>query len=127
LPKGVELVMTTYAMQRDPRFWKEPERFLPERWLSPEIAQLPRFAYFPFGGGPRICIGNHFAIMELCIVLASMLQQVELRVAPGYVLKLDPVVTLRPAEHLRALVRRRAPRSLAAHRPVSVSNAPPWA
>jgi cytochrome P450 len=128
LPKGVEVIMTAYAMQRDPRFWKEPERFWPERWLQPSIAELPKFAYFPFGGGPRICIGNHFAMMELSIVLATLVQQVELRVAPGYQLELDPVVTLRPAEHLRVLVRRRTLRAIAARsRTASVSNAPPWA
>ena len=76
--------MSPYAMQRDPRFFPEPERFMPERWLEPRATPLPRFAYFPFGGGPRVCIGNHFAMMEIALVLATMMQQVELTVVPGY-------------------------------------------
>jgi cytochrome P450 len=97
------------VMHRDARYFPQPDRFVPERWLESKAAQLPRFAYFPFGGGPRTCIGNHYAQMEAALVLATMTQQVELRVVPGYKLELDPIVTLRPLRGLPVLVRRRQP------------------
>lgn len=104
-----QLIMSPYAMHRDPRFFPEPERFLPERWLDARAQALPKFAYFPFGGGPRVCIGNHFALMETQLVLATLVSQLELTVVPGFALELDPVVTLRPACGVRVLVRRRRP------------------
>ncbi len=108
LPAGVEIVMSPYAMHRDPRFFADPETFLPERWLESATAALPRFAYFPFGGGPRVCIGNHFAMMEAVLVLATLLQKVELSAVPGFQVELAPVVTLRPRDGIRAHVRQRA-------------------
>jgi cytochrome P450 len=118
LPKGAQLTVSPFVVQRDPRFFPEPERFLPERWLTPREPALPRFAYFPFGGGPRVCIGNHFAMMEATLVLATMLQQLELTVVPGYRLELAPSVTLRPARGVPVLVRRR--------RPAPASRRSPW-
>jgi cytochrome P450 len=110
IPKGDQILMSQYAIQRDPRWFREPEAFRPARWLSGETRELPKFAYFPFGGGPRICIGNHFAMMEAVIVLAALLQEMQLRVLPGFRLRQDPVVTLRPAAGgIPVLVRRRTP------------------
>jgi cytochrome P450 len=107
LRRGEQLMMSPYTVQRDARLFPDPERFLPERWLEPPATPLPKFAYFPFGGGPRICIGNHFAMMEIALVLATLMQQVELTVVPGFELKFSPVVTLRPAKGVPVLVRRR--------------------
>jgi cytochrome P450 len=101
--------MSAYAIQRSAKQYADPERFVPERWLDGSTEHLPRFAYFPFGGGPRVCIGNHFAMMELALVGAVLVQQVELTVVPGFALELDPVVTLRPKHGVRVLVRRRVP------------------
>jgi cytochrome P450 len=110
IPKGDQVLMSQYALQRDPIWYRDAERFRPERWLNGETAQLPKFAYFPFGGGPRICVGNHFAMMEAVIVLATLLREVELSVVPGFRLAFDPVVTLRPAAGgIPVLVRRRTP------------------
>jgi cytochrome P450 len=113
---GAQLLMSQCVVHRDPRFFPEPARFNPERWLDETYAPLPRFAYFPFGGGPRVCIGNHFAMMEATLVLASVLQAVELQVVPGFKLELAPSVTLRPKRGLRMLVRRRLPAPAAAVR-----------
>jgi cytochrome P450 len=107
LQPGESIMMSPYTVQRDGRFFPEPDRFMPERWLEPPATPLPKFAYFPFGGGPRVCIGNHFAMMEIALVLATLLQQVELTVVPGFELKFSPVVTLRPAQGVPVLVRRR--------------------
>ena len=82
-------------------------RFMPERWLDGSTDALPRFAYFPFGGGNRVCIGNHFATMEAQLVLGTMLQHLELTVTPGFELKLDPIVTLRSKTGIPARVHRR--------------------
>ena len=66
IPKGATVFMSPWVMQRDPRYYEEPEAFRPERWLGDAPAGLPRFAYFPFGGGARVCIGNTFALNESC-------------------------------------------------------------
>lgn len=107
--KGDQLMLSAFVMQRNARYFPDPEAFKPERWLDPQISQLPRFAYFPFGGGPRVCIGNHFAMMEAQLVLGTLLQHAELTVSPGYKLRLDPVITLRPERGIPVLVRRRKP------------------
>lgn len=106
LQPGMELAASPFALHRDARFFREPERFMPERWLDDGRAAPPRYAYIPFGAGPRSCIGNHFAKMEAALVLASLLQQVRLQVVPGYQLSLNPVITLRPRRGLPVIVRR---------------------
>jgi len=113
LPAGVEIAVSPFALHRDARFFREPERFLPERWLDESRAAPPRYAYIPFGAGPRSCIGNHFAKLEAALVLASLLQQVRLQLVPGYKLSFLPVITLRPKAGLPVIVRRvQARRSL---------------
>ncbi|MEL6547473.1 MAG: cytochrome P450, partial [Myxococcota bacterium] len=94
--KGTQIYMSQYLLQRDPRWFSEPERFLPDRWLDGSCDTLPRFAYFPFGGGPRICIGNHFALMELKIVLVTLLQHARFTHRAGHEVEFRPSVTLRP-------------------------------
>jgi len=74
LEAGTQIIAPQWVVQRDPRWFVGPSRFRPDRWLNGETADLPRFAYFPFGGGPRVCIGNHFAKMEAIVVLATFLQ-----------------------------------------------------
>jgi cytochrome P450 len=64
VPRGTTMLLPQWVVQRDARFFDEPERFRPERWGEERIKTLPKFAYFPFGGGPRICIGNQFAMMD---------------------------------------------------------------
>jgi cytochrome P450 len=109
LEPGFEVLVSPFVMQRDPKLYDDPERFHPERWLEPRAATLPRFAYFPFGGGPRVCIGNHFALMEIALVLATLLQRLELTVVPGYRLNFSPVVTLRPEHGVPVVVRHLPP------------------
>ena len=130
LPVGAQIAVVPFAMHRNRRFWKEPERFRPERWLDGETRNLPRYAYMPFGGGHRVCIGNHFASVELSLVLATLVQQVRLEVRPKLRLRLRPVITLRVPSGLRVKVRRRKlPANAANDAPgwFSAENQPPQA
>lgn len=94
--KGSFVAVSPWTMHHDARFYDAPHAFRPERWTPEFEKQLPKFAYFPFGGGPRICIGNQFALMEAKLVLATVAQRWTLEYAgladPG----LSPLVTLRP-------------------------------
>jgi cytochrome P450 len=96
VPAGSVLLAAQIVTHRNPRLWKEPDAFRPERWSNGETAALPKFAYFPFGGGNRICIGEGFAWTEAVLVLATLARRVRFRgLNPGRV-PLDPLVTLRP-------------------------------
>ena len=101
------LVMSPYIMQRDPRFYADPERFFPDRWTPEFRAALPKFAYFPFGGGPRQCIGESFAWMELILLVATISQQWRLRLVPGHPVVPQPLITLRAKHGMRMTVERR--------------------
>ena len=106
LPKGSTIFVSPWVMHRNPHIFDRPDEFIPDRWLDGLEAELPRFAYIPFGAGPRICIGNHFAMMEGTVVLATLLQQLRFE-APAAPLKLQPSVTLRPAGPIQIRVHRR--------------------
>ena len=94
VPKGAEVALCQWSAHRDPRWFERPEAFVPERWLSE--TERPRFAFFPFGGGPRVCIGNHFAMTEAVLVLATLLSHFEVAPAVTRTLRFMPSVTLRP-------------------------------
>ncbi|HWN67003.1 MAG TPA: cytochrome P450, partial [Haliangium sp.] len=93
---GVQLVISQWVLHRDPRWFPDPERFDPDRWLPARATTTPRMAYLPFGGGPRICIGNHFALTEAVLVLARIGQRFRVTVPPGAALAFHPSITLRP-------------------------------
>lgn len=93
---GSSIVLAPYTMHRHPAFWEEPERFDPERFSDSRSAQRPKFAYFPFGGGPRQCIGNIFALTEAQLILAQVIQHFQLRLVPGHPIAVEPLITLRP-------------------------------
>ena len=96
IPKGSTLIICMYVLHHDPRFWKEPERFMPERFEAANEENISKYAYFPFGAGPRVCIGNQFAMMEAELILATILQRYHLSLVPGQHIKPKPLVTLRP-------------------------------
>ncbi len=103
IPKGSQLLMSEWVVHRDPRWFPNPEAFDPDRWEPEKVEGMPRYAYFPFGGGPRVCIGNHFAMMEAVLMLAIIVQRYHLELMPGQRLEFVPSVTLRPeGEGLRA-------------------------
>jgi cytochrome P450 len=104
IPKGAQVFMMSYAVQRDPRFFRDPESFRPERWLNGETDDLPKFAYFPFGGGPRVCIGNSFATVETVICLSTIARRYAFRHAPGHTVSPLPAMSLRLRDGLKVTV-----------------------
>ena len=104
---GDQLLVAQWVLHRDARWFEQPMEFRPERWLGDLEKQLPEHAYLPFGGGPRICIGQHFAMMEAVLCLATLMQRVTLTSVPGQSRDLSPAVTLRPRNGLKVVVERR--------------------
>jgi cytochrome P450 len=106
IPKGAIVLASQWITHRDPRFWRDPDAFRPERWSNGESDALPKFAYFPFGGGTRVCIGEAFAWTELVLVLATIARRRRFEAAPGLTsLTAQPSVTLRPATPVPLVVR----------------------
>ena len=97
---GSEIILSPYITQRHADFWDEPEKFRPERFSPEESVARPRFAYFPFGGGARVCIGNNFALMEAQLILATVAQKYSLRLSPGCVVEPEASFTLHPRQNV---------------------------
>ncbi|MBA3867824.1 MAG: cytochrome P450 [Anaerolineae bacterium] len=116
-PKGTGIGVSSYSVHRDPRFWDEPEAFRPERF-SPENAEnIRKYAYIPFGGGPRVCIGNSFAMMEAELMLVMIAQRYQMRLSPGQVVEPNPLLTMKPKGGLPMRIEERK-----VSRPQSVSS-----
>ena len=107
IPRRSVVLMSQYIMHRDARFFPEPERFNPDRW-KPEIAALrPKFSYFPFGGGNRVCIGEQFAWMEGILLTAALAQKWRMRLVPGHRVEVQPLITLRPKHGMKMILEKR--------------------
>jgi cytochrome P450 len=96
IPAGSSILMSQYVMHHNPKYYEEPEQFNPDRWTEQFKTHLPRFSYFPFGGGIRGCIGEPFAWIEGVIIIATIAQKWTMRLLPSQRIKLDPAITLRP-------------------------------
>ncbi|MGB2625882.1 MAG: cytochrome P450 [Candidatus Acidiferrum sp.] len=109
IPAGTNVFLMQWITHRDERYYPEPERFTPERWQDDPIrrGKLPRFAYFPFGGGPRVCIGAAFAMMELTLLLATIGQRFSFSLPPDSNVKPLFSITLRPKDGLTMQLHRR--------------------
>ena len=110
IPAGTLVAMSPYVVQRDERWWPEPARFDPDRFTPEAKAARPRFAYFPFGGGARQCIGESFAWMEGVLLLATIAQRWRFRLAPGPRVEPQALITLRPKHGIRMVAEARSPR-----------------
>jgi cytochrome P450 len=108
IPKGCGVSLAQWVVHRDARWFEAPEEFRPERWEADLLKRLPRFAYFPFGGGPRQCIGNNFAVMEAGLLLAAIAQRFRIRLVAGHPVVPMPSITLRPRYGIRGRVEARA-------------------
>ena len=106
LPAETNVLMSQIITHRDARYFPDPDRFDPDRWKAddPRFVSLPRFAYFPFGGGPRVCIGAGFAMMEAVLLLATIAQRFILTLVPGQTIEKLPSVTLRPKSGIRVIL-----------------------
>lgn len=104
LPRGYNVMLSQWLTHRHPDLWTNPDRFEPERFLPERCADLPRYAFFPFGGGPRACIANWFVPSEAQIVLATVAQKCRLRMVPHHPMVLDPWLTLRPRHGLKVVL-----------------------
>lgn len=109
VPANSTVFMSPFATQRDPRYWPDPERFLPERFADSAV-ERPRFAFYPFGAGTRACVGEHFAWMEGTLLLATLAQRWQLHLASSQRVELWPQITLRPRRPLLMRVEARQPR-----------------
>jgi cytochrome P450 len=107
IPAGAILALSPWLVQRDPRLWPKPDRFDPGRF-APGAPRPAPYAYFPFGGGPRTCLGNHFATTEMLAALAVLVPRVRLRHASAAPVRPELLVTLRPAGGLPMRVEGRA-------------------
>jgi cytochrome P450 len=111
VPKGSGVSFAQWTVHRDPRWYDAPEEFRPERWEGDLLKRIPRFAYFPFGGGPRQCIGNSFALMEAALVLATIAQQYRFRLVEEHPVVPLASITLRPRHGIRAVLEARPAKS----------------
>jgi cytochrome P450 len=107
LPAGAQVAMSPFVMHRDRRHFPEPAAFRPERWEDGLAKRLPRYAYYPFGGGPRLCIGREFALLEAVLLLSALAQRVRVRIE-AKTLRFIPSVTLRPRDPLWARIEARS-------------------
>ena len=107
IPRGSQLFMFQWVTQRDPRFFSDPEEFRPERWTEEFINALPKYAYFPFGGGPRVCIGNYFAMMEIVLIMATIGQRFRFSVEDEMPVELLPAMSLRPKDGINVTIEAR--------------------
>ena len=101
VPKGSIVMISPYALHRNERFFANPEQFDPDRFAAGWEERVPRYAYLPFGGGPRVCIGNAFAMMEARLILATVAQHYKLALEPNEEIVAIQMVTLRPKGPVR--------------------------
>ncbi|MEH2320944.1 cytochrome P450 [Nostoc sp.] len=107
VPAGCTIIMSQWVMHRSDRYFEQPETFNPERWAGDLEKQLPRGVYVPFGGGPRICIGRSFALMETVLLLATIAQKFDMSLVPGQSIVPQPTITLQPQNGIKVVVKQR--------------------
>jgi cytochrome P450 len=106
IKKGDSIAMSPYAVHRLEKYWENPLKFDPERFSPERMKNIHRYAWFPFGGGQRLCIGNNFAMMEMQIILALVCTQFNFTLAENFKLELEPLVTLRPRHGVKMVLQK---------------------
>ncbi len=104
ISRGTTLFLSPWVMHRDERYFESPAEFKPERWEDDLIRRLPKLAYLPFGGGPRVCIGNSFAMMEATLLVAAIARKFKLTLVPNQAVVPFPSITLRPLSGMRMII-----------------------
>jgi len=110
VPKGWLVFVIPFVVHRRPKLWPDPDRFDPDRFTPEREAARPRFAYIPFGGGPRGCIGNQFAMVEAQLIVAAVAQRYRVALLPDQDVRPEPLITLRPKPGIRARIEKRTTR-----------------
>jgi cytochrome P450 len=109
IPKGSIVLLFLYGVHHSPDLWEDPERFDPDRFAGEGMKNRSDFTYFPFGGGPRLCIGNQFALMEMQVVLAQMIRKFRFELLEGQLIEGQPLITFRPKYGIRMRLKARMP------------------
>jgi cytochrome P450 len=104
MPAGTIITMSPWVTHQDARYFKNPTRFDPERWTVERTKQIPKYSYFPFGGGVRLCIGYAYAMMEAVLVLATLVQSARFALVPGHPAVPQPLITLRPRYGMKMVI-----------------------
>jgi len=107
IPKGTPVFVYINGIHNNAKYWEKPEQFMPERFEKAQMKEKHRFAYFPFGGGPRLCIGKNFALMELQIALAQLMRKYHFKTINPQKVDIEPLVTLRPRNGINMLITKR--------------------
>jgi cytochrome P450 len=108
VPAGTTLFLIQWVTHRDPRWFQDPDNFIPERWDNDFIHKIPRYAYFPFSGGPRLCIGNTFAMMEMVLMLSYFIQNFKITVPQEFYVRPYTALSLQPEPGMPARIERRS-------------------
>jgi len=107
IKKENDVLCFIYGVHRSKRYWEDPETFDPERFTAENKAKQVPFSYMPFGGGPRLCIGNNFALMEMQFVLAMMIKRYRFKVVENQEIDINPMITLRPRHGIKVILKKR--------------------
>ena len=101
IPRGLMIIVYVYGAHHAPRSWRNPEHFDPERFTKEEMKQRTPFTFLPFGGGPRVCIGQHYAMLQILMILSELIRRYDFELAPGQTIEARPMVILRPKHGIR--------------------------
>lgn len=109
IPKGTVVLSFIYGVHHSPDYWEQPEKFVPERFEKKNLKQKPKFAYMPFGGGPRLCIGSNFALMEMQLLLVHLVSKYKWTLSKEQDIDMQPLITLRPRHGIKMRIEKRMP------------------
>jgi cytochrome P450 len=101
IPRGSTVIVYVYGAHHAPRYWPNPENFDPERFTKEEVKQRAPFTFLPFGGGPRVCIGQHYAMLQILMILSELIRRYDFELVPGQAIEARPMVILRPKNGIR--------------------------
>jgi cytochrome P450 len=112
IPQGSTVIVYVYGAHHAPRYWESPESFDPERFIKGSEKLRTPFTYLPFGGGPRVCIGNHYAMLQILMILSNLLRSYDFQLTPGQTIEARPMVILRPKHGIRMTFTKAAARDV---------------
>jgi cytochrome P450 len=124
IPRGSTVIVYVYGAHHAPRYWESPESFDPERFIKGSDKQRTPFTYLPFGGGPRVCIGNQYAMLQILMILSDLLRRYDFQLTPGQTIEARPMVILRPKHGIRMTFTEAIARDLSSPKYHPMANGP---